>query len=106
MSGFLTDTQRGTGWFYFNPTLAGYPAGDRGFILAGNGQWATAGYAHATGIRRVYPHTPGASRNVIITHGKRLSADTAHTPGFPPSTGFRPVLPLAPPAYAAGKNAA
>lgn len=49
-------TQRGAGRFYFNPALAGYPTGDRGFILAGNGRRAIAGHACAAGVSCLHPN--------------------------------------------------
>lgn len=62
------DTQRGAGRIYFNPALAGYPAGDRGFILAGNRQRAIAGHASAAGVGRFYPHQPDTPRHHTVTH--------------------------------------
>ena len=106
MPGFLMDTQRGAGRLYSNPTLAGYPAGDRGFILAGNGQRAIAGHACTAGVGRFYPHQSDPPRHHIITHRKRLSPGAASAARLSPSARFWPVLPLTSPAYEAGKTAA
>ena len=61
------DTQRGAGRLYFNPALAGHPAGNWGHILAGYGRRAATGHARASGVCRVYTCQSGSSRSVIIT---------------------------------------
>ena len=64
--GFLLDFQRGAGRFYLNPTLAGHPARDRSFLLAGDGQRAVAGHACTARVRGVYSCRSGPRAQHIL----------------------------------------
>lgn len=64
--GFLLDFQRGAGRFYLNPTLAGHPARDRSFFLAGDGQRAVAGHACTARVRGVYSRRSGSRAQHIL----------------------------------------